>query len=770
MEHGRLTHALLKDQTFVNAYKKVAAKGSAGGIDGECIRSFGDNLARNIKLLIRDIREHRYIPQPAAVIHIPKFDKNGSWRELGLPTVSDKVIQNALLSVIEPLAEKLFLDTSYGYRPEKGPQKALRRIEHNLRCSKCCWTAKMDIDNFFDTLDHDLLLSRFSSLVDGEDTLIELVALWCKIGLVDKTGRWRNVMAGVRQGHVISPLLANLYLHPFDQFMRERAVESVRYADDILLQTRTREGAKQAYRDAKNFLAENLKLRINDDVAPIACLEEGFVFLGVNLQGAHRKIDPEKVAKMKRKVAFLLSPKSRVSPEDVLKKLIEATNGWLHYYGFLNPVDDFRNIDAELRRKFVEFLRRWNCACPGRKALSPDLWLPSLETGNDQVKGRRLLQVCWKDVLDQETYAKLDPIKTSTTKKITKQHKIYDRREATKGELIVTTPGLFVAKRGERVLVREKQQIVAEITALHLRALTLGSRGIGLSGDVVRLCTDRDIPVNFVNETGKIYATLVQPGAFRRAEVVSQIADQDGPKGLWLAKMFVSGKVKNQFSLLKYFGKYRNGNEGSKGFKHLLKEKDAYLSELVANVSSCSTGGSAAEYRQKLMGLEGAFAAVYWLLVRALLPEKSGFPGRVREGARDRVNNALNYGYGILYSHVLNSIVRARLNPGFGFLHSDQNGKPTLAFDLVEEFRAPTVDRSVFAMINRGETIATGSDGFLDTDSRKRVARSVIDRLSRHVCFRGESFPLGHIIDMQARNISAFLRGEGKYRPFLAKW
>lgn len=770
MGDGRLTCALLKEQTFINAYRKVAAKGSAGGIDGECVRSFGDNLDRNIRLLIRDIREHRYIPQPAAVIHIPKFDRNNSWRELGLPTVADKVIQNAFLSVIEPLAEKLFLNTSYGYRPGKGPQKALRRVEHNLRCGKRDWVTKMDIDNFFDTLDHDLLLFQFSSLVDSEDTLVELVALWCKIGLVDKSGRWRNVMAGVRPGHVISPLLANLYLHPFDEFMRERAVESVRYADDILLQTRSREEAEQAYRDARSFLAEKLKLSINDDATPISSLEQGFAFLGVNFQGAQRKIDAEKVEKMKRKIAFLLSPKKKLPLEDILKGLIEATNGWLHYYGFLNPVDDFRAIDAELCRKSVELLRRLNYACPGQKALSPDLWLPSLQTRNDQVRGHRLLQTCWKDALDQETCAKLDPIKTSTTKKIIKQHKIYDRREAAKGELIVTTPGLFVGKRGERVVVRDKQQLVAEISSLHLRVITLGSRGIGLSGDVIRLCTDRDIPVNFVDETGKIYATLVQPGAFRRAEVVSQIADQDGPKGLWLAKMFVFGKVKNQFSLLKYFGKYRNGNEGSGVFKNLFNAKINYLRELVGNVSACSACESAGEYRQTLMGLEGAFAAAYWRLVRALLPEKSGFLGRIREGARDSINCALNYGYGILYSHVVNSLIRARLNPELGFLHSDQNGKPTLAFDLVEEFRAPVVDRSVFAMVNRGETVATGSDGLLSTDSKKKVARSVIDRLSRHVCFRGGSFPLGHIIDMQARNISGFLRGEGKYRPFLAKW
>jgi group II intron reverse transcriptase/maturase len=241
-----LLEQFLSKNNFLSAYRRIASRKASGGIDGVTVEAFSRHLDKNIQRLQEQIRCRRYVPQPVKTIHIPKFKEENEWRELGLPVVADKVVQAALLQVVEPIAEKMFLDASYWYRPGKGSQKALRRVEHNLRYGKKPWVVHREIDNFFDTLNHDLLLSRFSELVSGEPILIELVALWCKMGLVEKNGRWRNVQAGVRQGHIISPFLANLYLHPLDQFLNQLGIAWVRYADNILLQCKTEEEAKGA--------------------------------------------------------------------------------------------------------------------------------------------------------------------------------------------------------------------------------------------------------------------------------------------------------------------------------------------------------------------------------------------------------------------------------------------------------------------------------------------------------------------------------------------
>ena len=120
-----LLEQFLSKNNFLSAYKRIASKKSVGGVDGVSVEAFGRDLDRNIRKLQEDIRGHRYIPQPVTSLHIPKFNEENEWRELGLPTVADKVVQAALLQVVEPLGERIFLNASYGYRLGKGPQKAL---------------------------------------------------------------------------------------------------------------------------------------------------------------------------------------------------------------------------------------------------------------------------------------------------------------------------------------------------------------------------------------------------------------------------------------------------------------------------------------------------------------------------------------------------------------------------------------------------------------------------------------------------------------------
>lgn len=180
--------------------------------------------------------------------------------------------------------------------------------------------------------------------------------------------------------------------------------------------------------------------------------------------------------------------------------------------------------------------------------------------------------------------------------------------------------------------------------------------------------------------------------------------------------------------------------------------------------------GPDAFFRQSLMGLEGAFGAKYWKILSHLLPEEVKFPGRERKGASDLVNSLLNYGYGILYSQALNAVLRAGLNATAGFLHSYQAGKPSLTCDLIEEFRAPAVDRTIFSMLARREPLKQEKDGTLNETTRRKVAAGVLGRLGSEVVHQGRRQTMREALDFQAMAVRRYLLGQGRYRPFLAKW
>ena len=179
-----------------------------------------------------------------------------------------------------------------------------------------------------------------------------------------------------------------------------------------------------------------------------------------------------------------------------------------------------------------------------------------------------------------------------------------------------------------------------------------------------------------------------------------------------------------------------------------------------------TVGESPEAIRPQLLGLEGTAGRVYWSRIAAMV---DGFEGRVHEASSSPVNAALNFGYGILYSHVWGAVMNAGLEPFAGFIHTDRSGKPSLVLDLVEEFRQPLVDRPLFGWLNKGGTIAL-QGGLLDSESRAQVASRVLQRLNAVETYHGQAHQVRSIVQMQARRIAGFLRGQGRYRPFAFEW
>ena len=389
--------------------------------------------------------------------------------------------------------------------------------------------------------------------------------------------------------------------------------------------------------------------------------------------------------------------------------------------------------------------------------------------------------------------------------------------------LIVDDFGAYLGKRSERVSVRyrDKEREKEEHALMDLDQIIIASRGVSISSDLIEACTERGIEIAFLSFNGKPYAKLNSPSL--TATVISrreQLAAYHDERGVEIAKRFATGKLQNQINLVRYFGKYRKKRAPKKytelvdrltKIEELMSElqtveiqapiptEEASQSQLeeqeeLPSLDSCGRDFPAPidGVRSTLLNLEGRAGALYWECVQRLLPT-GRFTTRNHQGAVDDVNALLNYGYGILYSQIWSALALAGLEPFAGFLHVDRPGKPSLVLDFIEEFRQPIVDRVVFAMINKKFKVKwetpdseiaqaahqpskpdtateTPTQRHLSKDTRRAFADRVLARLQETERFERKEQKLCNIIQLQARHLAMFLRGERDYQPFIARW
>jgi len=334
-------------------------------------------------------------------------------------------------------------------------------------------------------------------------------------------------------------------------------------------------------------------------------------------------------------------------------------------------------------------------------------------------------------------------------------------------QLVLSGFGLFLSKKEERLVIRKGKDILYEFPFYRLNELTLVSKGISLSSDLIMELCARGIHINFLGGLGKPYAKITAPALSAtiqaRREQFKALEDR---RGVELSKRMVSGKLKNQRGLLLYFAKYIKQTDA--GRFSLVNQAARNLKELYRQVLKVE-GDQIVQVRNTILGIEGTASRVYWSAIQHVIGDKTDFPGRVRRGAKDAVNSLLNYGYGMLYSQVWGAVVTAGLEPFAGFLHADRAGKPSLILDLVEEFRQPVVDRTVLAHVNRGEPIHM-ENGILSPETRKVFSEKILERLESKERYQGKIYQIRSIIQIQARNVASYLKGEKTYRPFSFKW
>ncbi len=350
---------------------------------------------------------------------------------------------------------------------------------------------------------------------------------------------------------------------------------------------------------------------------------------------------------------------------------------------------------------------------------------------------------------------------------IKKKKREYQKLESEGFELLVTTPGVFIGKTRKGISIKEHGVKRYEAPLLNLKNISILSGGVTISSNVIQYCAQRNIPIDFVGFDGRPYAKIYPLQSASASLGIAQLRAFENEKAHSLAKGFVSGKIRNQINLAKYYHKYRKGRD--EDFTAIFDEK-ILLMESLAKEARNIHDKDMEILRGRLFSIEGRASSCYWELVEKMLNDDIEFEGRVRQGATDLVNSLLNYGYGILYSRIWEAILKAGLNPFISYLHKPQDGKPTLVFDLIEEFRQQAVDRSVFSLITKGEELEI-EKGFLANETKKRVAEKVLERIHAVEVFRDREVRLSQIMKEQAKAVAEFLEGKlTHYRPYIGKW
>lgn len=352
---------LLSKSALYKAFAKVKSAKGVGGIDRQSIQDFAEGLSANIDMLLVELQEKSYRPQPVLRAEIPKA--TGGIRLLGIPAVRDRVVQQALLDILQPIFDPDFHPSSYGYRPGRSCHQAITKASLFIRKYDRKWAVDMDLSKCFDTLDHDLILAAFSRRIkDG--SVLGLLRLFLKSGVMTGEG-WQASEVGSPQGGVISPLIANVYLDAFDQFMKGRGHRIVRYADDILILCCSRSAANNALEQASRYLEDELLLTVNREKTHICHSGSGVKFLGVLIHSGYTRIRPGKIRSFKDKVKSMTRRNSGKNLEQLIDELNPVLRGFAFYFRIANCKSQYEQLGQWIRRRLRAIqLKLWKK--PGR--------------------------------------------------------------------------------------------------------------------------------------------------------------------------------------------------------------------------------------------------------------------------------------------------------------------------------------------------------------------------------------------------------------------
>lgn len=354
---GGKWHSLIdkvyREESLNAAWKHVRERGGCAGIDKVSMAMFTTRADKRIERLSEQLREGRYEARPVKRVWIPKG--GGQLRPLGVPTIIDRVVQTSLRNVIEPIFERKFEASSYGFRPGRGCKDALREVARRLKVGQT-WVVDVDIEKYFDSIERERLIDLVAEeIADG--SVLNLIRQYLEQDVMDGAKRWRPG-AGTPQGAVISPLLANIYLHPLDVTMRSEGYAMIRYADDMVVMCTSREEAERALKRLGELLTERgLKLHPVKTRVVDASKRPGFDFLGYRFFGNSRYPRPSSEKKLRDSIRQKTPRTSGESLKAIIDQINATVRGWFAYFKHSSR-NAFGRMDAWVRMRLRSILRK----------------------------------------------------------------------------------------------------------------------------------------------------------------------------------------------------------------------------------------------------------------------------------------------------------------------------------------------------------------------------------------------------------------------------
>lgn len=723
--------AFLSVENFWQAWEKVRSNNGCAGVDGETVEAFERHAERNLTTLRRQLRNGTYQPMPLRSLTIPKKTKpkpgelpKTEWRGLAVPTVRDRIVQQALLNLLHPLLEPQFEACSFAYRPGRSYKSAVRQVEH-WRQQGYDWVFDADVVKYFDNIQHDRLFAELQERV-YDPAIGHLVERWIGSGVNTASGLVLP-SKGIPQGSVVSPILANVYLDDFDEAIEDAGLKLVRYADDfvVLAKSKSRIETAQALVDA---LLEAMGLELHPDKTRITNFQQGFHFLGHTFV---RSLVVQDQGKSKREKA---SEPRRAKAEAVPK---------LQY-------SDPPAQTTQMQQALLEAIEE------SEKPIPPPLYVVM----GYKVRDEKPVRIESKEWSWRNGMSTLYLVKQGTM--LRKDHGRFVIEGGRFEENSTTSNDIDKLGKSDKSGKLSQASAPLEIPIKEVgRILVLGR--VQISTSAIEVCLEQQIPVIFMSQTGDYKGHLWSSEFCDLSTEAAQFGRRhDAQFQLEVARQIVWGKGMNSKLTLQRLNRKRKVD----GIGVKQKRIDQHL-VAVQNATDLNS----------LRGYEGAIAKLYFSALGQLIANPAfSLCDRTRRPPKDPVNSLLSFGYTLLFNNVLSLILAEGLNPYLGNLHRSDRKQPHLAFDLVEEFRAPIVDSLVMMLINKkilhptDFTYPNAEGGvYLEAGSRRVFLKYFEERLSETITHPKTQQQLSYrrAIQIQVQTYKRCLQSSEHYQPFI---
>ena len=574
------------------------------------------------------------------------------------------------------------------------------------------------------------MISLLKKKIEDEN-LINLIMMYLKIPAVYKQDVIEHNL-GVYQGNSISPILSNIYLNEMDKFLEN--IDFVRFADDFVILAKTQNEIENIYSKLKEFL-QTIKLSLKEEKTYLTSIDSGFSFLGIYFKGVSRRIDKDRIVKIEEKIKSYINK----NIDEFIQKMNFYYSTLQNYYLKLASNQDTQFLKNSIIESSVESVylakkhKTINQKSEFRNKLKNLQFLSIFHNPEKTIE--LILARAYNKLYSIDKKIKIK--KTDTQKKI-KLSSIVHIKEY----------GIMAGISKNKLVLKQYGKIINTYPIKKIQRIIFEGKNFSMSSNLLYKASKEGIQIDFIDTKYNPYASIYfhNVSAYKTLFAQMQVLNE---KRLEIAKAFVLGKLKNQKNYLTYRNRYH---------KNLTNEIDS-IKNTISKIKK-------AKSVEELMGLEGSSASVYWNAISKIMEIEFR---RITKGAKDRVNSALNYGYAILYGRVQYSLIKAGLNIYVSYLHS-LSDKPTLVYDLIEEFRTFIVDREIVAMINRNEKIKVNSEGYLEKESKEAITKNIFERLASYTKYRDKQMKVENIILAQAYALKDAIINGTKYKPFIGKY